>query len=79
MPPHDNGDLASRIASTTGPPLASVDDIVVALGADLALHVGGIRRSHGWLCGTHGAVKKTKKKKKKERKKEQKKRGGRGR
>ena len=37
---------ATRVAGTRTPPLASVDDIVVAIALNAALHVGGVRGGH---------------------------------
>src|SRR5258705_13975077 len=42
--PHEDEDRAARVAPARGPPLASIDDVVVALAHDGALDVGRIRR-----------------------------------
>ncbi|ACG79582.1 regulatory protein, TetR [Phenylobacterium zucineum HLK1] len=41
---HDDGHLAARVAHAARPPLAAVDDVVVAVTLDAGLDVGGVRR-----------------------------------
>ena len=40
--PHDDGDLAARIADAGRPPFAAVDHIVVAVADDGGLDIGGV-------------------------------------
>ncbi|MND63133.1 hypothetical protein D3C80_544350 [compost metagenome] len=44
--PHEDHDLAARIAGTGGPPLAAIDHPLVALADSAGGHVGGIGRRH---------------------------------
>src|SRR5690606_20129044 len=39
---HDDQNRAPRVGGTAGPPLASVDDVVVAVALDTGFDVGGI-------------------------------------
>lgn len=41
---HDNINLAARVTSAARPPLLAVEDVLVALAADIELDVGSIRR-----------------------------------
>ena len=43
---HDDEDGAARVAYARRPPLAAIDDVVVAIAHDGSGNVGGIRRSH---------------------------------
>src|SRR5579871_5656389 len=43
---HEDRDSASRISCPRGPPLASIDDVFVALPNDARLDIGRVRRSH---------------------------------
>ena len=45
-PAHEDGEPAARIAGTRDPPLAPVDDVVIAISRDRRLDVRGIRRRH---------------------------------
>src|SRR5690554_8145202 len=47
--PHEDHDLATGITGAGGPPLATVDNPLVALAAGVGLHVGGVRRGHSRL------------------------------
>ena len=55
--PHHDCDPAARIARAARPPLAPVDDVLVAVAHDARANVGRIRRSHVRLghgeAGTH--------------------------
>ena len=41
---HDDHDFAARVTRTTDPPLASGDDVLVAIALDSGFDVGGIAR-----------------------------------
>ena len=43
---HEDGDFAARIAGAGGPPLAAVDDVLVAVADDAGLDVGGVGGGH---------------------------------
>ena len=43
---HDDGDLAVRGHRPGGPPLAAVDDVVIAVAPDLGRDIGGVRGGH---------------------------------
>src|SRR5436189_96524 len=46
---HNDVDLAARVASARGPPLAAIDDVFLALALDVHLDVGRIRGGHRGL------------------------------
>ena len=53
---HDDEDLAVRVKDSGGPPLAAVDDILIAVASNAALDVGGIgRRDFRFGHGEGGA------------------------
>ena len=41
---HHDQNLAARVERARGPPFAPVDDIFIAVAADLSLDIGGVRR-----------------------------------
>ena len=46
---HEDGDFAAWVAGAGGPPLAAVEDVVIALAADGGLDVGGVGGGDGGL------------------------------
>ena len=53
---HEDHDLAARVAGARGPPLASVDDVVVAVALDARFDVGRVGRGHRRLGHREGAA-----------------------
>src|SRR5690606_1489734 len=49
---HEDHDLAARVVGAGGPPLAAVDDPLVAFTHGTGLHVGGVGGSHARLGHT---------------------------
>ena len=48
--PHDDGELAARVTSSTAPPLPPVHYVTPPILCDGALNVCGIAGGHLWLC-----------------------------
>ncbi len=53
---HQDRDLAARIADARRPPLATVDDVVIALALDAGLDVGRVRRGDRRLRHQEGGA-----------------------
>mmetsp|Transcript_8030 Transcript_8030/g.15497 ORF Transcript_8030/g.15497 Transcript_8030/m.15497 type:complete len:498 (+) Transcript_8030:657-2150(+) len=51
---HHDVDGAARVAGTAAPPLAAVDDVVIAVALDAAFDIGGVAGRHGRLGHQEG-------------------------
>src|SRR5680860_1455075 len=54
--PHEDEDLALRVPHTARPPLATVDDDLIALDSGGGRHVGRVGGSDSRLCHGEGAA-----------------------